>query len=122
VSNIPYLDFDLVIHRNFLLRVDRVRPFMGGDIMEQLNRWLTYLGWVFGGIVIIYGFVRYFAGGLVPALLVAMAVVIAGPLEDILKGVVRRRHQIQEEPQVKLVDRATSLAFLILLTIALYIM
>lgn len=81
---------------------------------------LTWLGYVFGVAVILYGLWRYFAQGSLPSLLISLAVFIAGPLEDVLTSWVRRmRHLPAEEPEVVLVDLATSLAFLILLLIAI---
>ncbi|MGQ0570963.1 MAG: hypothetical protein ACT4P5_15785 [Armatimonadota bacterium] len=87
--------------------------------MDRIIQWLTYLGWLFGGIVILYGLQRFLTERIVPALLVSMAVVIAGPLEDFLKNRVRRGQRSPEQPAVTLVDRATSLAFLLLLVVAI---
>jgi hypothetical protein len=83
-------------------------------------RILTWLGYLLGGAVILYGGWRFFAQGSVPSLLISLAVIIAGPLEDILKAWVRRMMRIAgEEPAVTLVDLATSVVFLILLLIAI---
>jgi hypothetical protein len=61
--------------------------------------------------------------GIVPALFVSLAVVLAGPLEDYLKNLVRHRRGLPpEEPPVKLVDLTTSIGFLICLIIAIRLM
>lgn len=72
--------------------------------------------------MIIYGFVRYCSDGSVAAGLIALAVVIAGPLEDLLKRWVRQKTQAKEQPAVTLVDVATSAGFLILLLLVLYLL
>lgn len=90
-----------------------------------MQRWiqvLTVAGWLLGAAVIIYGFGRYRSDGSFPAGLIALAVVIAGPLEDLLKRWVRRKTQAKEEPAVKLVDVATSAGFMILLLLAIYLL
>lgn len=79
-------------------------------------RLLTLAGWILGAAVIVYGFSIYRSSRNLPALLISLAVLIAGPLEDLLKGWVRRRTQCAPaEPLVRLVDLATSVGFLILL-------
>lgn len=91
-------------------------------MQERLTRLLIYLGWVLGAAVIFYGFWRYWTERSIPPLLVSLAVLVAGPLEDLLKRWIRHRRRLgREEPGVVLVDAATSVAFLILLlwTIAL---
>ncbi|MBI4277428.1 MAG: hypothetical protein HY660_03140 [Armatimonadetes bacterium] len=85
-------------------------------------RVLYLVNWVVGIAVILYGLKRGLSGH-TPALLIAVSVIIVGPLEDILKKWVRRRVQArEEEPAVRVVDLATSAAFLILLLTAIYIM
>ncbi|MGQ0548738.1 MAG: hypothetical protein ACT4PY_03590 [Armatimonadota bacterium] len=88
--------------------------------MPILVRVLTWLGYVFGAAVILYGLWRYFVQGSLPSLLISLAVFVAGPLEDILTNWVRRMRQLPDEQlEVTLVDLTTSLAFLILLLIAI---
>jgi len=85
-------------------------------------RLLTVAGWIAGAAVILYGLAVFLSAGILPALLVALAVVIAGPLEDVLKGWVRRRKQLEpEEPLVRNVDLTTSLVFLALLLWGLFL-
>ncbi len=91
--------------------------------MQSLNQLLWIVGVVLGVFQMLYGFWRFYADKIVPALFVSLAVVIAGPFEDILKNAVRRRHKLPpEEPAVKTVDLATSVGFLICLIIAIYLM
>lgn len=91
-------------------------------MLERLTRLLIYAGWALGAAVIFYGIWRFWKEHSLPALLIALAVLIAGPLEDVLKAWVRRERRLgKENPAVALVDAATSVAFLVLLlwTIAL---
>jgi hypothetical protein len=83
---------------------------------------LTIAGWVIGIAVIAYGVWRYLAVGNVPSLLISVAVVIVGPLEEVLKRWVRRGPKAPAEPAVELVDQAPSVAFLILLLVVLYLL
>lgn len=77
---------------------------------------LTLAGWLLGAAVIVFGVSIYLSSQKLPPLLISLAVLIAGPLEDLLKGWVRRRIQCApKEPAVRVVDLATSVAFLILL-------
>jgi len=83
----------------------------------------TWLGYVLGAAVILYGLSRFLAQGSVPSLLISAAVLIAGPVEDLLTHWVRRVRRIpDEEPAVTLVDLVTSVAFLILLLVAIRLM
>ncbi|HEV8339571.1 MAG TPA: hypothetical protein VGR25_07935 [bacterium] len=85
-------------------------------MVERLTRILISVGWVLGAAVILYGIWRFWQERTLAALLISLAVVIAGPLEDALKAWVRRvRHLGGEAPAVGLVDAATSVVFLILL-------
>ena len=91
-------------------------------MVERLTRILIYAGWALGAAVILYGIWRYWKERTLSALLISLAVLIAGPLEDALKAWVRRERRLgKEKPAVALVDAATSVAFLVLLlwTIAL---
>jgi hypothetical protein len=91
--------------------------------MEHWKRLLYVLGVVLGIFQILFGFYRFWADKVVPALFISLATVIAGPLEDILKAEVRRRrHLPRQEPAVELVDLATSVAFMICLIIAIYLL
>lgn len=90
--------------------------------MRRLVRWFTIAGWVLGAAVIFYGLGRFLTEKIVPPLLVSLSVVIAGPLEDVLKGLVRRRKRIEEDPAVTFVDQATSVGLLVLLALAIYLM
>lgn len=60
-------------------------------MQERLTRLLIYLGWVLGAAVIFYGFWRYWTERSIPPLLVSLAVLVAGPLEDLLKRWIRHR-------------------------------
>ena len=89
---------------------------------EQVAQWLKILGWVLGAVVIIYGVARFLAAGSAPALFIALAVVIVGPIEELLKAAVRRQAAPAEEQErlLQLMDQITSVSFLILLLLAIY--
>lgn len=53
-------------------------------------------------------------------LLVTWAVAIVGPIEEVLVWLLRRRHPAPPEPQVALVDKVTSAAFLALVLVAFF--
>lgn len=89
--------------------------------MKRLIQVLTVAGWISGLAVIGYGIARYFQQRNIPSLLIALAVVIVGPLEDVLKGWVRRKTRVEEEPLAKIVDLSTSVTFLILLLVVVYL-
>lgn len=89
--------------------------------MRGWIRVLTVTGWILGAAVILYGLDRFMRERNVPALLVSLAVIIAGP-EDVLKSRLRHKAGTEEEPTVKLVDLATSVAFLVLLLIVVYLL
>ena len=85
-----------------------------------VDGWLTVLttaGNVAGAALIFAGVVRYIASGSVPALLIAVAVLVVGPGEDVLKRWVRARAASPKEAErwETVVDRATSLLFLLVL-------
>jgi len=89
-----------------------------------VRNWITVLttaGNVVGAALILAGVVRFVANRSVPALLIALAVLIVGPGEDGLRRWVRSRAVSEEaaEEAETVVDRATSLAFLVLLLAAL---
>jgi hypothetical protein len=84
-------------------------------------RALTTAGTVLGVLVIAYGVVTFALAGSLAALLIAVAIVVVGPGEDALQAWVRRRAATPEqgEAAATIVDRATSVAFLLLLMAAI---
>ena len=92
--------------------------------MERWIRWLTISGTVIGALVVLYGFVRFFALGSAPPLLIAVAILIVGPGEDILQRWARRTGSTPAEGELRatIVDRATSLAFLVLLGVTVWLL
>ena len=87
-------------------------------------RGLTIAGNVIGAIVILYGVAVYLTVGAVIGLLIAVAVLVVGPGEDLLEDWARRTAETPEqgELRVAIVDRSTSLAFLVLLGIGIYLL
>lgn len=72
--------------------------------------------------VIVYGVFRWVAHGNVPAGLIALAVLVVGPLEDALKRKVHTAMGLVPATAVELVDQATSAVFLVLLFLALLLL
>lgn len=89
--------------------------------MARLIHVLNVLGFVLGAVVVLYGGLRFLTQQWLPGLLVALAVVIVGPLEDLLKGWAGRQGatEADRENMRLVVDRATSAAFLVLLLVAI---
>jgi hypothetical protein len=83
---------------------------------------LTTVGSVLGAVVIVYGLYMYLRAALLPGLLVAAAIVIVGPGEDLLQAWARRSAPTPEEGEARatVVDRVTSIAFLVLLAFVVY--
>lgn len=92
---------------------------IGNEGAKQMARWikrLTWLGNLIGTVVVIWGLIRFFGESKTSGLLIALAIVIVGPLEDILKRRVRNRPGGEEgEAWATVVDLVTSIAFLVLL-------
>lgn len=88
-------------------------------------RWVKGLNWlgnIIGTIVVVWGLIRYFFEGQTIGLLIALAIVIVGPLEDILKRRVRNQPGGEKgEAWATIVDLATSLVFLILLAFVVWL-
>lgn len=91
--------------------------------MQGWIRGLTTAGTVLGALVVLYGIVLSVTTRTLPGLLIAVAILIVGPGEDVLQAWVRRRAATPEggEAWATIVDRATSLAFLVLLGATLYV-
>ncbi|MDQ7859139.1 MAG: hypothetical protein QN174_13150 [Armatimonadota bacterium] len=53
-------------------------------------------------------------------LLIAWAVAIVGPIEEVLVWLVRRRHPASPEPRIALADKVTSALFLTLVLLAFF--
>jgi hypothetical protein len=92
--------------------------------VKRWIRWLTISGTLVGALVILYGVVRFVAAESVPALLIAIAILVVGPGEDVLQRWARRTGATPTEGELRatVVDRATSLAFLVLLGITILLM
>ena len=88
-------------------------------------RWikgLTLLGNVLGTIVVVSGLIRYFFEGQTVGILIALAIVIVGPLEDVLKRKVRNHPGGEKgEAWATVVDLMTSMAFIVLLGLVVLI-
>lgn len=89
--------------------------------MTGLARALHYLNIALFLAIVGSGLVAYFGQRNPPAQLIALAVAIVGPLEDILKKKVRRGEPVPDKPAVEVVDKATSAAFLALLVWVVFI-
>lgn len=90
----------------------------------NVQRWislLTMAGTVAGAAVIFTGIALFFAAGSVPSLLISLSVIIVGPVEDLLSRWVERRTEpgTARVEGILVVDRTTSLVFLLLLLTAM---
>jgi hypothetical protein len=84
-------------------------------------RSLTTVGNVLGAAVIVFGIATFVRDGALAGLLIAIAIIIVGPGEDVLQAWVRRTatDPAVGEELAEIVDRATSVAFLVLLGLTL---
>jgi hypothetical protein len=84
-------------------------------------RSLTMLGNVLGVAVILLGIFTFVSSGAVAGLLIAIAIIVVGPGEDLLQAWVRRTapDPATGEERATIVDRATSVVFLVLLGLTL---
>ena len=83
---------------------------------------LRYVGEALGAVVIIAGLLRFLFAGCLSCLLIALAIIIGGPLEDALIRWARRKGANERERQelAHLVDLSTSIGFLICLGLAVW--
>lgn len=87
------------------------------DILSVLN----FLNYFVGTAVVASSFNFYFTKNETIPLYIALAIIIAGPLEDFLITYIERSPSLSpadKEQYAKIVDNTTSLAFLILLGLA----
>ena len=73
--------------------------------------------------MILYGVASFVTAGVTAGLLIAIAILIVGPGEDLLEAWVRKTAETPEQGELRaaVVDRATSLAFLALLGLAVHL-
>jgi hypothetical protein len=82
---------------------------------------LTTAGTIVGVVVIAFGVLEFVRSGYAPGLVIALAILIVGPGEDLGQAYVRRTAPSPEEGEARatVIDRVTSLAFLLLLGLAI---
>ncbi|TYO97953.1 hypothetical protein [Desulfallas thermosapovorans] len=88
--------------------------------MDML-RACTVLNYLLGSTVVVTALCNYLKKGKIVPLYIALAIIIAGPLEALLVNYVKQSPAISpvdEEHYVKMVDNITSIVFLILLGLA----
>ncbi|MCG8400076.1 MAG: hypothetical protein MJA84_00600 [Firmicutes bacterium] len=84
---------------------------------------LKILNYLLGTAVVVSGLYNYLTTDKRIPLYVALAIIIAGPLEDLLTCYIRKSPVLSpddKEPYVKIVDNTSSLAFLLLLGLVIY--
>lgn len=91
-----------------------------------MHRWvrsLTTARTIAGTAVVAFGLLAYALGGHLPGLVLAVAILVVGPGEDLGQAYARRTAPSPEEGEERatVVDRVTSLAFLLLLGLAIEI-
>lgn len=82
---------------------------------------MRFLGNVVGLATIAFGIAQYILTQNLAGLLIALAVIVVGPTEDILRYVARQRARSSREATEweSVVDQATSITFLLLLLLTL---
>jgi hypothetical protein len=85
--------------------------------MQRMVRVLYLVGVVLGTLVVLLGVWRFVAYGMLSTLMIALAIIIAGPIEDILTCWAKRQ-QPANKTLAHLIDAATSVGFLLCLGIA----
>ncbi|HHT28095.1 MAG TPA: hypothetical protein GXZ82_12720 [Firmicutes bacterium] len=85
--------------------------------MQYWVRVLHAVGILLGALVIILGVWRYVTTGMLSPMMIALAIIIAGPIEDLLTIWAGRRQPVNRA-LVNLIDAATSIGFLLCLGVA----
>ena len=75
---------------------------------------LNFTSYVLGTVIVLSGFRDYFEHGSKTALYISLAIIIVGPLEDLLNYILSGG-SLSEKEVKELVDLVTSIAFLLLL-------
>jgi len=88
--------------------------------LHRTNAVLRYMGQVLGTLVAAAGIMRFVRDRCVGCLLIAVAICIAGPLEDLLTAYALKKGRDDDERQelAHLVDLSTSIGFLLCLGLA----
>lgn len=91
--------------------------------VQKTNAVLRRIGELLGAQVILTGILRFAYHGCVSCLLIALAIIIAGPIEDLLTAWVIKKGKSDPERQqlVSLVDLSTSIGFLLCLGLAVWL-
>lgn len=89
--------------------------------MERWIRRLALTGNIIGALVTVWGLIRFFAEGHLNGLFIALAIIVVGPVEDLLQQRVRNNPGGPKgEAWVKIIDLTTSITFLVLLGCVLF--
>jgi uncharacterized Tic20 family protein len=88
--------------------------------MTVTIRWLRYLNYFFGSLVMIAGILGFVFYNSIPALLLAFALAAVGPIEDILNKKLKLSG-IDPAQTKELVNQGTSLTFVIILLIVIFL-
>lgn len=88
--------------------------------MQHWAKWLFIVGQLLGAAILAWGIVRFVREGAAVPLLIALAILIGGPVEDLLTDWANRKYKRSGERAVvvHLIDLATSIGFLICLGLA----
>lgn len=85
--------------------------------MQYWVRVLHGVGILLGALVVVLGVWRFVTSGLLSPMMMALAIIVAGPLEDLLTYWAKQR-QPANKTLVSLIDAATSIGFLLCLGVA----
>jgi len=88
--------------------------------MESFNKVLRWLNYIFGIALIVFGLGAFALRGSWIGLLLAVALIAVGPLEDLLNKRLRIPGVPQEQTKV-FINQSTSLTFIVLLLVVLFL-
>jgi hypothetical protein len=95
-------------------------PAGAGPYVSLASWALSVIGIPLGLVVILYGLQRFLVAGARPALLISLAIIAGGPGEDIAEAFIARRGTPEAvEALTFLLDRVTSVIFLLCLALAI---
>jgi hypothetical protein len=86
--------------------------------LASVIRWLRYLNYIFGALVLIAGLIGFIVYQSISALLLAIALAAVGPVEDFLNKKLKLPGMDPAETK-ELINQGTSLIFVIILLIVI---
>ncbi|MDK2820185.1 MAG: hypothetical protein PWP31_150 [Clostridia bacterium] len=90
--------------------------------MDRIIRIVALISYLLGTIVVIEGIKKYFKSDSNIPIYLVMAIIIVGPVEDLLNDIINNKEMTPQEQEfyIQLINQITSIAFLILLWLSIY--